>query len=114
MEEYESDYEIFGKKPSNYDGRVFVQNLSNQVAKLSELEFDDSKREELLSLPQEIQSMKDENENESKELRNEVNLKIEELSTSHKQTIQDMEESQVSYKPNIREKLSTKQENDQI
>ena len=55
--EYERDFERFGKNPSNF---FRFQDLSHHVAQLSSLEFDEGKRDELLGLPQTIQSMKEE------------------------------------------------------
>jgi len=51
----------FGKNPpSPIESRAIVQDLAHQVAQLSSLEFDEGKRDELLGLPQTIQSMKEE------------------------------------------------------
>jgi len=77
LEEYERD---FGKNPpSQGKSRAIVQDLSHQVAQLSSLEFDEGKRDELLGLPQIIQSMKEEMEGELKGMREEMDRKVGEI-----------------------------------
>ena len=73
MEEYERDFERFGKNPH------LIQDLSHQVAQLLSLEFDEGKRNELLGLSQTIQSMKEEVEGESKGMREEMDRKVGEI-----------------------------------
>ena len=105
LEDYERDFERFGKNPlpSLYESRVTIRDLSHQMAQLSSLEFDEGKRDELLGLPQTIQSMKEEVKGESKGVKEEMDRKVEEMEESHKQMIQDLTEENTRIKEEFRE-----------
>ena len=76
LEKYERDFERFGKNPSNF---VSIQDLSHQIAKLLSLEFDEGKRNELLGLPQFIQSMREEMDRKVGEIVGEKDRLLDEL-----------------------------------
>jgi len=87
LEEYERDFERFGKKIP-----LLIQDLSHQVAQLSSLEFDEGKRDELLDLPQTIQSMKEEMDKKVGEIVGEKDRLIEELRREKDEMKREMEE----------------------
>jgi len=94
LEEYERDYSFHGKNI------LLIQDLSHQVSKLSSLEFDEGKRNELLGLPTIIEKMRLDYEeffsSFKEEMKNEIQqqqLKIEDQEKKNEdqnKTIQDL------------------------
>jgi len=116
LEEYERDFEKFGKNPpSHFESRAIVQDLSHQVAQLSSLEFDEGKRNELLGLPQTIQSMKKVVEGESKGMREEMDRKVGEIVGEKDRLIEELRREKDEMKDELRnEKYEMKREMEEI
>jgi len=107
LEEYERDFERFGKNPpSQIESRATVQDLSHQVAQLSSLEFDEGKRDELLGLPQTIQSMKEEVAEESKGMRVEMDRKVGEIVGEKDKLIEELKREKDEMKDEMDMKIN--------
>jgi len=116
LEEVERDFERFGKNPpSQIESRALIQDLSHQMAQLSSLEFDEGKRDELLGLPQTIQSMKEEVEGESKGMREEMDKKVGEIVREKDRLIEELRREKDEMKDELRrEKDEMKREMDEV
>ena len=95
-------------KRSDFIVNYIVADLSHQMAQLSSLEFDEGKRNELLGLPQTIQSMREEMDRKVGEIVGAMDRLIEELRRENETKMDELRREKDELKREMEEDKKTK------